>query len=176
MNLFNVLVGLTLLTFGRKLFWLFVGGIGFVAGFTSAHQIWGLQSELLIFGIALASGCVGALIAIFFQGLAIALAGFAAGGYISMIAMALFGFETDPAPWPAYVIGGIFGAVLLFLIFDWALIFLSSLSGASLIVQSTDFSSFAEMILFFILVIFGVVLQTAFLKREQRSETSLRND
>ena len=43
MGLVNFLVGLALLTLGRRLFWLFVACVGFVAGVTSVQQAWGLS-------------------------------------------------------------------------------------------------------------------------------------
>jgi hypothetical protein len=170
MILFNWFVGLTLLTLGRKLFWLFVGCVGFIFGYTSVHQLGGGQSELFVFLIALCSGLMGALLAVFFQGVTIALAGFVAGGYISMVTINFFGFETGQLLWTICVIGGILGAVLLFLIFDWALIFISSLSGASFIVQTIALKHDAETLLFFILVILGVIIQTVLLKKGRGQE------
>ena len=170
MILFNWFVGLTLLALGRKLFWLFVGCVGFICGYTSVHQLGGVQSELFVFLIALFSGLVGALLAVFFQAVAIALAGFVAGGYISMIALNFFGFEVGQLLWTIGVIGGILGAVLLFMIFDWALIFISSLIGASFIVQTVALKHDAETLLFLILVILGVIIQSVLLKKGHRQQ------
>jgi len=140
MGLLNFLIGVVLLTLGRKLFWLFVGCVGFAAGFTYVHQLWGTQSDLMILGIALGLGLIGALLAVFFQALAIALAGFVAGGYVTFSIMNLFGLEAPQLIWLFYLTGGIVGTVLLFIIFDWALIALSSLLGASPIVRITKLS------------------------------------
>jgi hypothetical protein len=51
MGLVNFLVGLALLTLGRRLSWLFVVCVGFVAGVTSVQQTWGAEPDF----IALAS-------------------------------------------------------------------------------------------------------------------------
>ena len=165
MILLNWFVGLTLLVLGRKLFWLFVGCVGFIAGYTSVLQLGGVQSELFVFLIALFSGLVGALLAVFFQGVAIALAGFVAGGYVSMIAINFFGLEAGQLLWTICAIGGIVGAILLFTIFDWALIVISSLSGASFIVQTMALRHDAETLLFFVLVALGVIIQSVILKK-----------
>jgi hypothetical protein len=170
MILFNWFVGLTLLVLGRRLFWLFVGCVGFICGYTFGHQLGGGQSELFVFLVALLSGLVGALVAVFFQGVAIALAGFVAGAYISMITVNYFGFEVGQSLWIISVIGGILGAVLLFLISDWALIFISSLSGASFIVQTVGLQHDAEMLLLSILAILGIIIQTVLLKKSHRRE------
>jgi hypothetical protein len=58
-----------------------------------------------------------------------------------------------------YIIGGLIGAVLLFILFDWGLIALSSLSGASLIVHSINFQSHALPLLFAVLVVVGILVQ-----------------
>ena len=41
----NILIGIMVLTLGRKLFWLFVGFIGFAVGFHYAASVWQLQSQ-----------------------------------------------------------------------------------------------------------------------------------
>ena len=171
MPLVNVIVGIFLLALGRKLFWLFVGCIGFIAGYTSVQQFAGGQSDLIVLLIALIIGLVGALLAVFFQGVAIALAGFIAGGYISIIIAGLLGFSAaDQLIWIVSLIGGILGAVLLFILFEWALILISSLSGASLIVQTTELGSDMKILLFIVLVIFGTIFQAVLLTQNNRSE------
>lgn len=164
MGFLNFLIGLVLLTLGRKLFWLFVGCVGFAAGFTYVHQIWGTHSDLMILAIALGLGLIGALLAIFLQALAIALAGFVAGGYITFTIMNLFGVEAHQWIWLFYLTGGIVGTVLLFIIFDWALIALSSVIGASLVVQVIELSPHLEVVIFFLLIILGVLCQARLLK------------
>jgi hypothetical protein len=170
MGLLNFAVGVILLTLGRKLFWLFVGGVGFAAGFFYGQGWSGTHSDLMILIIALGLGLMGALLAIFFQALAIALAGFIAGGYITFTIMNLFGFESAQLTWIFYLIGGIIGAVLLFLIFDWALIALSSLLGASLIVQVIELDSLLEGVIFFLLILFGIIFQATLLKRRPQAK------
>jgi len=71
----QVLVGLVLLFFGRKLFWLFVGVVGFLAGMRfGSHLVTG-QTELVILAIAIGIGLLAALLAIVLQRLAVAIAG-----------------------------------------------------------------------------------------------------
>ena len=168
MGVVNIIFGLFLLTFGRKIFWLFVGCVGFVAGFTYAQEIFAVQSDLGILAVGIIVGIIAALIAVFLQGVAIALAGFMGGGYIAVGIMGRLGFETFQPLWLPYVIGGIIGAILLFLIFDWALIFLSSLIGAGLIVQMTKFSPLVGNLLFIALVIFGAIFQLSLLHTEPK--------
>ena len=81
---FNFLIGLFLLFWGRKLFWLFVACIGFASGYHYIQEIWAIHSPILVLILSIAAGAVGAIIAIFFQKAAILIAGFAAGGYITL--------------------------------------------------------------------------------------------
>ena len=56
----SVIIGLALLTFGRRLFWIFVGAAGFVVGMQWGASILGNQSEVVILVFALALGVIGA--------------------------------------------------------------------------------------------------------------------
>lgn len=149
-----------MLTLGRKLFWLFVGLIGFAVGFHYATSVWQLQSQLLLIGLAALTGILGAVLAVFFQKIAVGLAGFAGGGYIALNLINLLGVRLDQLIWLPYLIGGIIGMLLLFFIFDWALIFISALAGASMIIQVLSLNPGMEIGLYLALVIFGLIIQT----------------
>ena len=165
MAIVNLLLGIVLLILGRKLFWLFVGVAGFLVGIEIAERfVAGPQGTKLL--VAIAAGILGAVIAIFLQKVAIAIAGFVIGGYITvellresaLFPAALVGIHGTAFSVP-YIIGGIIGAVLLFVLFDWGLIVLSSLSGASLIVHSITFQRHALPLLFAVLVVIGILVQ-----------------
>jgi hypothetical protein len=124
MNLIYALGGLVLLLFGRRLFWFFVASAGFAAGMFWARDQLHLDSEILVFAIAIFAGVIGALLSVFLQKLAIALAGFASGGYLAAMLLTKV-LNSQPFAWIGFIVGGILGAVLLLTIFDWALIILS---------------------------------------------------
>jgi hypothetical protein len=70
--------------------------------------------------LSIVAGAIGAIIAIFFQKAAIVIAGFTAGGYIVLNLLDQFtGFPAQMV-WLPYLIGGVVGAIVLFLVFDWA--------------------------------------------------------
>jgi hypothetical protein len=161
----HLLLGIVLLLLGHRLFWFFVGVAGFLVGMEIAQRfVAGPQGMKLL--IAIAAGILCAVIAIFLKKAAIAIAGFIIGGYITIELLrgsALFpkafaGMQST-AFFVPYIIGGIIGAVLLFVLFDWGLIVLSSLSGASLIVHSMTFQSHALPLLFAVLVVIGILVQ-----------------
>ena len=159
MNWLNVIIGMLLLFIGRRLFWLFVACVGFASGYHYAQQIWAIHSPVLILILSIAIGALGAIIAILFQKASILIAGFAAGGYLVLRLFNQFAGLPAQLVWLPYIIGGIIGAIILFFVFDWALIFLSTLTGATLIVQMVAFNPWFEITLFLALVIAGMVFQ-----------------
>ena len=164
-NLINVILGGALLLAGRKLFWLFVGAVGFVTGLQLASSFWqGPETLALVFGLII--GVIFALLAIFLQTITIGIAGFLAGGYILNAMAIMFGLE---AGWIIYIIGGLIGLALVIFLFDWAIITLSSLAGASLVVQAFLPEGGAGGIIFTILFLIGVIVQGSVLRSEQRS-------
>ena len=79
----SVIVGAAILLFGRKLFWLFVAALGFAVGVEIAAYFMREPPAWLTLIVALGCGVAGALLAILLQKLAIAVAGFIAGGRIA---------------------------------------------------------------------------------------------
>jgi hypothetical protein len=171
-SLMHLVVGLTLLSVGYRLFWLFVGCVGFAAGYSYADALLSSESGLLILLFALMIGFVGALLAVFLQRLSIGLAGFFGGGYIALNILHLFGIKAEQLSMPMAILGGILGAVLLFLVFDWALIFLSSVVGALLVVQALTLKPEIEIGLFLALFIAGAILQARLKRGAKRAAHS----
>jgi len=122
--------------------------------------------------IGVAAGLLGALLAVFLQRLAVGVAGLLAGGYLLTVLLERSSVQLGVAAWLPYIIGGIIGAVLMMVLFDWGLIFLSSLAGANLIGESLRAGPSLEWILFAGLVIAGVVIQAGIMYNERRRTTS----
>jgi hypothetical protein len=116
---------------------------------------------LLALTLALVLGFVGALLAIFLQKIAIAVAGFLAGGKLAVAIAASFFVQYAHYVGITFVIGGIIGALLLLVLFDWALIILSSVVGAHLIQSALVLPQSGSTILFVGLAVVGVIVQAA---------------
>ncbi len=172
MDLLRVMVGVAMLTLGQKLFWLFVGGIGFVYGIHIAAEYFHGQPDWIVIVIALLAGLLGALIAVFLQNVAVWLAGFSAGGYFLVTLLNVFGWDDSRLYWLSFLVGGIIGAVLMAAVFDWALIILSSITGALLIAQSSQFTPQMTALLFAVLFIVGIIVQASLMTREEPKPTS----
>ena len=170
----RILVGVLLLVLGRRLYWLFVAGVGFVYGLVLAPYFLPGYSEAVIVIAALALAIVGALVAVLATKVAVGLIGFAAGGGIAALALESLGFEGAGALALAlYLVAGVIGAVLLILVFDGALIVLSSLAGATLIATTLerllDMPPYGAVALAIVLAVIGVLIQAGLGRLEKSS-------
>ncbi|MBI5651546.1 MAG: DUF4203 domain-containing protein [Chloroflexi bacterium] len=167
MAILKILAGAAMLIFGRQLFWLFVGGTGFIVGAEIATRIVRTQNEVMILVIALGVGILGALVAIFLQQFAVAVAGFFAGGLIAVNLLDAFNLDATMILALAFIIGGIVGTALVVALFDWALITLSSIAGASLITRTLDLGGGIAIGAFIALVVIGIAIQAGLLSRKK---------
>jgi Domain of unknown function (DUF4203) len=163
----GALIGIVILLFGRKLFWLCVAAVGFAAGVEIAPHIAHEPSPLLALTIALVLGLIGALLALFLQKIAIAVLGFLAGGKLAGAIAAAFFVHYAKYSTFIFLVGGVVGAILLLALFDWALIVVSSLIGAHLIQSAIVLPPSGSTILFIALTIIGILVQAASLRRSQ---------
>lgn len=161
----SILIGLAVLLSGRRIFWLFVCGVGFAIGATLTSQFVLGRPEWVGITLAILSGIMGALVAIYVQRFAVVMAGFASGGVAAIQLMTLLNFNNPPAPWPLFLVGGIVGAILLLVLFDRALIALSSFVGAYLVIQSLGVDPSLTVLLYAALVVLGVAVQSRSLRR-----------
>jgi hypothetical protein len=165
----SVLVGVAILLLGRRLFWLFVGAMGFVFGSQIAAQVTHQPaSSPVVLLVAIGFGIVGALLAILLQKIAIGVAGFIAGGRIGLGLSAAF-FAHPPSNGIIFLLGGILGAILFLALFDWALIFFSSVEGAHLITGAIVLPQTGRVISFIVLVVIGILVQSSMLSPARRS-------
>ena len=171
----RMLLGMLLLAFGRRLFWLFVGAVGFVAGARFAERFLPGQPDDVIIIFCLVVGVVCAILAVTLRKAALAVAGFLAGGYLLTQLLAaggqmhfqFAGANGDFTPWLAFLIGGIVGALLMNALFNWTLIVLSSLSGAAIICESLHAAPQITSAVFTGLAILGVLVQSGLVRRRR---------
>jgi hypothetical protein len=170
----SVVLGIILLTMGKKLYWLMVGAVGFVIGLALATQYLQLDPPWLIYIVALVAGVMGAVLGIFVQRFAIALVGFIVSGYGVMYVAGLFGLKDEPFIWMAFIIGGIVGLLLVASVFDWALYILSSWAGATLITRTVTggigMNETLGLIVFFVLFVMGIILQAGLFKETPKEQ------
>lgn len=157
MNWIEILIGLGLLTFGRRFFWVFVGGAGFAAGLWLMQTFFPDQPQYTM----VIAGAVGAVAGIaltkFVKSVAVNVGGFLGGGVIGL------GLARMLAPgmpeWLAFIVVGILGVVLMRKAFDTALLLISSIAGAVLIAQNLSVSEPLRAVVLVGLALGGVLIQ-----------------
>jgi hypothetical protein len=167
LSIIGILVGLVLLLVGRRLYWLFVAGIGFLTGVELAPRLLPEQPEWVILIAALGLALVGTVLAIVAQKFIIALVGFLAGGGTGVLLLHTLGGDGDALTWLVYLIAGVVGIVLVLGLFEWGLILLSSLAGANLIVggvgDSVHLSHGVALGAMVVVAVIGIVVQASWL-------------
>ena len=164
-TIIGVLIGVVILFFGRKLFWLCVAAVGFAVGVKIAPLLVNESASLLALLIALIFGVLGALLALFLQKVAIAVLGFLAGGKLATAIAAAFFVQYAQYSTIIFVIGGIIGAILLLALFGWALIVVSSFIGAYLIQSAIVLPPTGSTLVFIGLAMVGIFGQAASYRR-----------
>lgn len=158
----DIVAGAVLLVLGRRLFWLFVAIAGFYFGFEVARALAAEQPAWLFWTIAIGAGLIGAVLAMLLQRVGFALGGFYAGGYIALVAAERFAPGTIGVA--AFLVGGVIGAVLATLLMDWAIIVLSCLVGAALVVPALGLQPLASALVYAGLVAVGIVVQAQLMR------------
>jgi hypothetical protein len=164
----RVVIGVLLLLLGRQVFWMAVGLLGFLVTSDIVAEAVQIQPEWLILVLALVVGLLGALIAVFLQRLAAGIGGFLAGVYLVFGLFQLFGIAgATLVSWLFAIFGGVIGAVLGVLLFDWAIIILTALSGASLLVELPMIDPPLSFVLFVVAAAVGIVVQFRLMERSE---------
>jgi hypothetical protein len=162
MNWLLIIAGVGLLIFGKRMFFLFVGTMGFFLGMTIAPEIIHGLSQTAILIIAIIIGLLGALLAVVVQKIAVGLAGFAGGGYLVYFFINSLSVNIGTFLWPVIIVGGILGAILATSMFSWALVILSSAIGAAIITENLKVSQPLSLILLISFFVLGMILQSRF--------------
>jgi len=163
-------MGLFILFFGHKLFWLFLGILGFTLGIDASLIIFGPTTNIASLGLALLFGLLGAVSTIVLQRFAILIGGFFGGGYLAFHLALLFGLKETVAL-VFFVIGGISGAFLFSFVFDWALIIFSSLIGAIMIAQTPVIGQSVRNVVFVICAVLGFIIQSKIFMNDDSKST-----
>jgi len=166
--------GVVLLLAGRRLFWLFVGLVGFFAGLRFAPAFLGGQPEWMQWLVPALFGLLGMFLAIVLQRFAVAAAGFLVGGFV---AAELFGIDVAHPSLIALLVfaaGGIVAAMLALWLFEGALILLSSLAGAGLITDAFHLHAGTRPLVLLGLTALGIAIQAGLTARRRGSVANPR--
>jgi hypothetical protein len=162
-SILHLVLSIIPLLFGRRLFWIFVGVAGFLVGAALAGQLFSGQSEWVHLLVGIVLGAIGGLLALNLTKPMAAVGGFLALGGAGLLLAGPLGLA-GTGRWIFFLVAGVIGALLVFALFDWALIINSSISGAVGIATGLagllgNLPQFVHLILVAVLVILGIVYQ-----------------
>lgn len=149
--------GALLLALGRRLFWLFVAIAGFYVGVEFVRVLLAEQPSWLMWAVGIGAGLLGALLAMLFQRVGFALGGFYAGGYAALIIAERF--APGAIGTVAFIVGGVVGALFAAWVMDGAIIVLSCMVGAALVVASLRLEGLVSLLVYAALVAIGIATQ-----------------
>lgn len=168
-----VLAGLILLAWGRRLYHVLLGVVGFGLGWTAAGTYLPIPPDLQL-PVAIACGLACAFLAFFVQRVALGIAGFALGVFSTVWLASNYGVELSGWTWLLVLVGGLIASSVFQMLFQTALVVASSLVGALLVVSASGFESAPGLILLVVLTILGVGWQSRAESRPGRRRRSKR--
>jgi len=156
-----LVVGVLLLFFGKRLFWLAAALVAFLFGWQLFGDLLGPVWSLVL---AVVLGIVFAWLAIKFIRFAAYIVAFLAGAAALPLLMGAFGVDMSGLILAG--IGGAIGLILVAVAFDWGLILITAWAGASAVVFGLQKwieidDSLVATIIFFALLILGVGWQAS---------------
>jgi hypothetical protein len=163
MQILIIILGIAILFFGRKLFWLYIATLGFLVGVELIKIVSPSEPAWVLITGGLAAGLIGSVLAIFFQRVAFGIAGFFAGAYLGALVVHIAGMGGNSII--GFIVGGLIGAIAALLLMNWAIIVFSSFVGAGAIVTQIPLGQSARALIFVALVITGIIVQTRLMSR-----------
>lgn len=159
MNIILAIIGFLVLVGGSQIYWLYVGGIFtvFASHISSEFRITSSTSNTIV--SSLAAGTLGILSTHFLRKIMTVIASAIAGGYLSFYLPTALGWNTTWLSWVTILIASVICAVIVFIWYAVPVSILSSLFGATVIVQNLKIASLDTLSLFIILFIFGIITQ-----------------
>ena len=167
-------VGIVLLLLGRRLFWLFLGIVGFFTVYQLSFESLHVASPELRLFLSCLAGLFGVLLAIFVQKMAVGVAGFLVGAWLAAdflglaVASGPHALAASPGALALVLLAGILAAILALRLFRLALIVLSALAGAGLIVEAAHWTGPARPLLLALLTLAGIAVQAGLTGRTGR--------
>jgi hypothetical protein len=154
-----LLLGVALLVAGRRLFWLGVGALGFLAGLAAAERLAPELPAGTTLLVALAAGVVGLVLAVVVQKVAVGLAGFLLGVIVLVRVLPVVGLDLGRWQWLLLAAGGLLAAFAALAIFEVALTVLTAGVGAALVAEALPLSGALAPLLLLVLWGVGVAVQ-----------------
>jgi hypothetical protein len=161
MQIVQGVIGAALLVFGRKGLALFLTALGAMAGVALAGMYLQHMSNGIMIAAMIIGGLAGFAIAFFIQTVGVFLAGILGGGYVGYALADYMGWLPQGFPWIPVIIFALVGIVLAHFLLKWALIILSAVVGAYLLVGAFQLSSSLATPIMIVLAAAGIWFQAS---------------
>ncbi len=165
--LVQLLAGAVLLFLGRRMFWLLVAAIGFFFGLGLADAYLSVDAEALRWTLGILAGILAGLVAVFLQRFAITAAGTVAAGYSTYWYLSLTWDPLQLWHWALVAGAAVLGLLIARTVFDFGLIFLSALAGATLVLEAVGSEASISRWMFLVLVLVGTAVQASWRPRKR---------
>ena len=153
-----VVAGLLLLFLGRQLYTALIGLVGFFVVYGIPQDLLSLTSEIRLL-MAVGVGVLAALLAFIVRKVAVALAGALLGAGAALWAISFYGVRWDVLWWIVIAAAAVLGAWVLRVVFETALIVVSSFIGALLIMAAVGLEGLPAHAGVALLIVVGVAFQ-----------------
>lgn len=163
-----VVAGLLLLFLGRQLYTALIGLVGFFVVYGVPEDLLPLASEMRLM-VAVGVGVLAALLAFIVRKVAVALAGALLGAGAALWAISFFGVRWDILWWIVIAAAAVLGAWVLRVVFETALIVVSSFIGALLIMAAVGLEGLAAHAGVAVLIVVGVAFQMGRRRKAERT-------
>jgi hypothetical protein len=154
-----LVAGVALLAAGRRLFWLAIASLGFLAGLWVVEGWTTRLSAPAGLLVAVAAGVVGLLLALLVQKAAVVVGGFLLG--VAVLSRLLPALGVDLGRWQLVAVfaGGVLLALLALALFAVALTLLTAGAGAALVVEGAQVPGVLAPVLLLVLWAVGALVQ-----------------
>jgi hypothetical protein len=154
----QVIAGLLILFLGRRLFWVFVGVVGFFCGLKFGAEIFKGIADWLLVLLSILVGVISAGLAVMLQRVAVAVAGGFAGGMLALRLAPAAGLHSDGGLWVAFIV-----------MFDPMLILLSVIVGALMVTEALPIDNIVAPLVFGVCLVAGLAVQIRMFRRSGAS-------
>ncbi|HSO28127.1 MAG TPA: hypothetical protein VLS48_08665 [Anaerolineales bacterium] len=159
MSAIRLVIGFMLLVAGSELHWFFVGAVVFLLAGMFTMQTNLPLGALETWRTTISLTALAVLLALPFKRWTSAAACFLAGGFLGLVFPGFVGLPGNFFTWNVFLIGGVFGLALFLFSAILALLTLSNLIGALLIVLGMPTGPFHPLLLFGIFFFTGMSIQ-----------------
>lgn len=153
-------IGFLMLLIGRKLPWVYTGGLAFIVGNLVARQDYfpiDPGMDLLLF--SLSSMVLGVILGLYLEGPAVFLATLIGGAYLITALPSVMGWDTGWLSWHWAVGAGFISLLLLRVWREFTLIVLATFIGTIMVTQVVNLAMVSRDAVFLLFLILGFVVQ-----------------